>query len=364
MVIKRYLVNDMNEAMTRIRDELGRDAIIVSKKKVRRKGALKFFQKKVIEVTAAVDKEPKRENKTINNESEKSLDKAKVDTEIIKEIDDLKKLVTNLAKNQNSVKIDNSSLDIVREVTAPFDFEDVIVEEFINYCNENNIEGSNINRLVFYKFLKDTVNTKVKINSVNDKKVQVYIGPTGVGKTTTIAKMAANEALVNKRSIALITVDTYRIGAVEQLKTYANILGVPIEVVLTKEDLLRALEKFKDYDRILIDSMGRSDKNHEHLMELKDYFVEIEDKNTYLVVSITTKNKDLRSIIENYKKIGYDNIIITKLDETDSHGSILNISYNTDCPIGYICTGQNVPDDIEEANRDNLFQYIWGEIEK
>ncbi|MTI65705.1 MAG: flagellar biosynthesis protein FlhF [Firmicutes bacterium] len=382
MKIRKYLVNDMNEAMVRIRYELGNDAIIVSKRFVRQKGIFKYFKKKMIEVTAAVDEgeenikpeDVKKVNdidvkKDIINKQMNDTNKEKTNSDekkLIKEMEELKKLVSKLnggeKETEEITKVEYKRYPI-EDILDDYDLDRNVREKFFNYLTESNIDFKDANKLNLYKFLKDNLTQFLNTDIENEERIQIFIGPTGVGKTTTIAKLAANETLTKKKNVALITIDTYRIGAVEQLKTYANILDTPLEVVVTKDELINAIDKFKDYDKILIDSTGRSHRDKDKLNEVNDYFTSIDEKNTYLVLSITTNKKDLSSIIENYKKIGYNNIILTKLDESENHGNILNISSYTDKPISYICTGQNVPDDIEIANKQNLFKYIWGDVE-
>lgn len=366
MVIKKYIVRDMNEAMMRIKYDLGKEAVIVSSKPIKQKGITGYFKKKMLEVTAAIDSNSKNSNKKVDKgntkfETKSSTTKDIENENLIEEMKEIKKLLNNLSSNNDSKQSEAENTKVkLDEIFRDYDFNDEVKKRFLRYLKVNYIELNDVDKLKLYSFLQEEVKNVINIEPENDNKIQIYIGPTGVGKTTTIAKLAANETIKNGKKVALITLDTYRIGAVEQLKTYANILGVPLEVVLNKEELSKAIEKFDDYDKILIDSMGRSHKNHEQLKELKDYFKDIEDKYTYLVMSITTKFSDLISIKKSYDKIGYNSMILTKLDETDKCGNILNLSYHTDIPLSYICTGQNVPDDIEIAERSKLFQYIWG----
>ena len=220
-----------------------------------------------------------------------------------------------------------------------------------------------MSKMTLYEFVKDKVTEKIFECNENDLgRIRMFIGPTGVGKTTSIAKLASRECLNNHRSVGLITVDTYRIGAIEQLKIYANILDIPIKVVFSATEIGDAIREFDDKDLIFIDSTGRSQKNIGQLIELEEYIKDFKDVHKYLVLSMTTKNTDFVKIIRSYKKIGFNSLLLTKFDETYSFGNILNTTYVTDRPISYISTGQNVPDDIEAASKDKIFKYIWGEI--
>ena len=211
---------------------------------------------------------------------------------------------------------------------------------------------------------------KPKTITLGDKaKVIFFIGPTGVGKTTTIAKLASEFKLNKGLKVALITADTYRIAAVEQLNTYAGILDVPVSVIFTPEELVEALNKYSDYDLILIDTAGRSHRNTEQVGELEQ-LLEVTEKaqldlniEKYLVMSATTKYKDLLNITDAYKDIKDFRLLFTKLDETNAYGNILNIRIHTGEPLSYITSGQAVPEDISVVDVQDLAKrLIIGEV--
>lgn len=195
----------------------------------------------------------------------------------------------------------------------------------------------------------------------DQQRIVILIGPTGVGKTTTVAKLAANFALVDQRSVAMITVDTYRIAAVEQLRTYAEIIGVPLEVAYSPKELREGVAKFKEKDLILIDTAGRSQNNHLQMAELKSYLEGI-DAEIHLVVSATTKLRDIDEIVRIFSQLPLDRIIVTKLDETTTHGVILQTCVRAEVPLAFVTTGQGVPEDIEVASGERLAQLILGDI--
>ena len=188
-----------------------------------------------------------------------------------------------------------------------------------------------------------------------------FLGPTGVGKTTTIAKLAGRLALIEKKKVGLITIDTYRIGAVEQLKTYAEIMNIPFKVVITLKEMENAVSELEDCDVILIDTTGRSSKNTMQISELRAFTQKVNADHIALVISGTTKNRDIQTIINGYSEIGYEKMIITKLDETSSYGCIYNIIKKAQKPIAYITTGQNVPDDIRIPLKSEISKLILGE---
>jgi len=187
----------------------------------------------------------------------------------------------------------------------------------------------------------------------------MFLGPTGVGKTTTLAKIAARLSLVENKKIGLITADTYRIAAVEQLKTYSEILGIPLEVIYEASELQEAIEKFKDKDYILIDTAGRSHKSKELKSDYDDLVRYLKDVKIYLVMSMTTSFKDLKSIIDSYGFLKEYRLLFTKLDEATSYGNILNLKVLTGKPLSYFTIGQSVPDDIEVADKERIIQYIF-----
>ncbi|MCI8381780.1 MAG: flagellar biosynthesis protein FlhF [Lachnospiraceae bacterium] len=194
-------------------------------------------------------------------------------------------------------------------------------------------------------------------------RVIFFVGPTGVGKTTTIAKIASKFRLEQKRKVALFTADTYRIAAAEQLRTYANILEVPFRVIYSVEELRRGVQDFKNYDFILVDMAGHSPQNPALRENMNTFIHGLEEgieKEVHLVLSATTKYKDLLSIVESYQDIEDYRIIFTKVDETMTLGNLLNLKLHTGAGLSYITCGQNVPDDIEIFNPQKTVKQLLG----
>ncbi|MDP4177049.1 MAG: flagellar biosynthesis protein FlhF, partial [Bacillota bacterium] len=280
MVIKKYIVNNMNEAMTRIRYELGKDAVIINQRKIKKPGFIGLFSKKIFEVTAAVENYEKKSNNDAS--MKKSIDalkkvmqkdfkveetkKEKNETannssDIMNEITEIKKIISNMAEGNNNIE-KRSELE---EKLINNDINDKLAKKIIKRVN--NLED-NLNETEKAKFV---INDMIKTSNEEMKGSVVLIGPTGVGKTTTIAKLAGRLSLIEKKKVGLITIDTYRIGAVEQLRTYADIMNIPFKVVLTIKEMDSAIDSMKDCDVILVDTTGRSSRNKMQISELRAF---------------------------------------------------------------------------------------------
>ena len=374
MVIKKYLVKNMNEALTRIRYELGKDAIIISQRKIRESGIKGYFKPKLIEVTAAlennkIDKKTKfaREKeddidfrnsldsiKKIISEKDKKIIKEEVKEEVnsenIKnEVKEIKELLNRVIKNTNK----EEEKDLISEYLRDIDIDEKLLIDLLAK-NYDNIDE-------FKKDFMDLLEKEIDISTNNLSGKVVLVGPTGVGKTTTIAKLAGRLALIEKKKVGLITIDTYRIGAVEQLKTYAEIMNIPFKVVITLKEMEGAVKELESCDVILVDTTGRSSKNTMQISELRAFIQKVNADHIMLVMSGTTKNRDIQTILEGYNELAYEELIITKLDETSTYGCVYNIVKRSNKPIAYITTGQDVPDDIKVPSKNEIEKLILGE---
>lgn len=193
------------------------------------------------------------------------------------------------------------------------------------------------------------------------RRVVALVGPTGVGKTTTIAKLAANFRLREGVRMGLVTVDTYRIAAVEQLRTYAEIIDLPMQVVTTPMEMRRALDEFSGMDLVLIDTAGRSPRDELQINELKSLLIDADVDEVQLVLSMTAGLPGLVSTVERFSSVGTSSLILTKLDEAHELGSLLNLAREVRLPISYLTTGQDVPDDIEPAETHRLARLVLGQ---
>ncbi|KOA20998.1 flagellar biosynthesis protein FlhF [Clostridium homopropionicum DSM 5847] len=375
MIIKKYIVNNMNEAMNRIRYELGADAVIISQRKIKKPGFKGIFMPKVIEVTAAVD----RNKNEFENEMKSSIDaikkvmekkvpvkenKANIEvvkpkeeitsseSQILKQMQEMKEMISKLSEGNKDISNTKSELQIKLENN---DIREELASKIVTKASLIEEDVSEEVKI------KKIIEGMIKISDSEMKGIVVLAGPTGVGKTTTIAKLAGRLALVEKKKVGLITIDTYRIGAIEQLNTYADIMNIPFKTVFSVKDMENAIESMKDLDVILIDTTGRSSKNLMQIAELKSFIQKVSPDNIYLVISSTTKDKDIDSIVEGYKALNFNNVIITKLDETTTYGSILNILESAGKPLSFITIGQNVPEDFKKVTIDEVCKLILGE---
>ncbi|MDY0396381.1 hypothetical protein RWE15_21170 [Virgibacillus halophilus] len=191
-----------------------------------------------------------------------------------------------------------------------------------------------------------------------------FVGPTGVGKTTTLAKIAALEMTKHHQNVAFITTDTYRIAAVEQLKTYAKILDVPLEVAYSAEDYQQAMQKFADYDLIFVDTAGRNFLDATYLNELEQSIELTDNMQNYLVLSLTAKQSDLLLLLKQFEKVHIDGLIFTKLDETRHFGSLFTLPCKSGLGVAYLSNGQAVPDDLIEPNPEDISSFIMGDFDE
>jgi flagellar biosynthesis protein FlhF len=191
-------------------------------------------------------------------------------------------------------------------------------------------------------------------------RVVALVGPTGVGKTTTIAKLAANFRLKEKRKVGLITVDTYRIAAVEQLRTYADIIDLPMAVVSTPREMREAVTRMSDLEIVLMDTAGRSPRDEVKIQELRTMLIEAKADEVHLVLSAVGSAGGLKRTAEQFRPAGTTALVLTKLDEATSLGNVLPLLRASKLPLSYVTDGQNVPDDIEAADQRRLARMLLG----
>jgi flagellar biosynthesis protein FlhF len=226
--------------------------------------------------------------------------------------------------------------------------------------------GDDLNDLMLLKarlarFIEEEIRVTGPIEPApGECRLVAMVGPTGVGKTTTIAKLAANQRLREHRRVGLITVDTYRIAAVEQLRTYADIMDLPMEVVSTPREMRAAIQKFSDFDLVLMDTAGRSPRDEVRIQELKSLLHEAQPHEVHLVLSAVASLPQMQKAAEKFARVGVTSLLLTKLDEATGLGNLLPLVRSSRLPLSYITNGQNVPADIEPAERRKLARIVLG----
>lgn len=403
MIIKKYTAKTEAEAIELAKKELGDDIVVMNVKEVKNKGFFAFLRPKVVEVTVAKEEE-KEKFSPIRKETfiargegtQNTADKKIMDTSGIEEkLESLQNLlVSKLQSAENAAipstgqerNVDNNAEKPEEKEAEPEEKEDEylkFLKVLYNMMIDNEVDEHYANQIIdgLDKGYKPNQNFDYLLASVYQRlilkfgksekiepasegpKVVMFIGPTGVGKTTTIAKVASKFAIEEKKKVALLTADTYRISAAEQLKTYASIMQVPFRVIYTEEDMVEAIKDFYTYDYIFVDTMGHSHRNEEQrectgkLVECVEGLAEYQ---CYLVLSATTKYKDLLKIVDNYKNIAKYQLIFTKLDETYTLGNLLNLRMYTKASIAYVTCGQNVPEDIEVFDPQKTVKLLLG----
>jgi len=372
MKIRRYMANNMQEAIQKVKMDLGSDAVILNTRKVKRPGFLSFLRTPLVEVLASVedDEENGAHNvKEVNNPKVEELESKVKGLETM--LDKIYQQMTDMQKNASVVSSKPENEVATSRIYKVFidnmrlnDVEESVIDEILQSLKEQGIDNNtNVNE-VFAIFKKEVVKRlghteEIKVEN-GKPKVIMFLGPTGVGKTTTLAKIAANFMIKEGKKVGLITADTYRIAAVEQLKTYSEIMGTPITVIYSPKEMKDAIKKNSENDLILIDTPGKSHKNKKHFDEIKDIYKAAEPDETYLLISATTKLKDCKELINAYGFIDNYRLIFTKIDETSSLGVLLNVRELTGKSLSYVTTGQSVPDDIEIADVETISKKLLG----
>jgi len=382
MQIKKFEAQNMSEALRLIKQEFGADAVILSVRKIENgKSILGLSRGNGVEVTAATDVQPA--NMNVNNSAgqyakyrDRQYDRSDFASARRKKsfISSLREGTRRFDKRKSSSarKVHEKNRDSKRLYSAYHQMLDQDVDETValkltREVSQFLITNSPLYKKGFKQCLVNVLNengifaSPVKIAREKQKLV-AFIGSTGVGKTTTIAKLAAAaKTREEKKHVALITLDENRIGAIEQLKIYAKIIGVPLKAASSKTELKRYVEKLNKYDLIFIDTPGISQTNQDQLNELHDIFTRVHDVEFQLVLSAGTNDKTLSDVVKKYGVFNISRLMFTKLDEAITYGSILNQLYRSKIPVSYFTNGQQVPENIEAAKIEKLADLLFNE---
>ena len=404
MIIKKFTGKTEEDAVEAAKKELGSGVVIMNVKSVKRKGLAGLFGARQMEVTAALEEESEVQQKVqksivrtaartgtgeniitaqtavdVMNESSQNIEK---------KLDSLQQLLMNRFQ-QSEAEIREMQGAEVQETEGKSTVEEIeetseqerFIKLLYNTMLESEVDEKYANQIVddFDRASKPDLPIDYILSDVYQKmilkfgraegitpaenipRIVLFMGPTGVGKTTTIAKIASGFTVGEKKQVALLTADTYRIAAVEQLRTYANILEVPFRVIYTAEEAQEAIREFQGFDYIFMDTAGHSHQNEEQLENMRKLYQTVQEAGecqTFLVLSATTKYRDLMRIVSSYKGIADYQLIFTKLDETATWGNLLNLKLYTDTPIAFVTYGQNVPNDIEQFNPQKVVKQI------
>lgn len=364
MKVKVFTAANIQDAMRKVKETLGVDAIILHTRKIKQGGVMGLFAKETVEIVAAVEDvyvAPKKNNQPVKNlNKDLALSYIEKSTQerdsLVKDIADIKNILRDVVQNTN--RLNSNCEDISENSNNKINFLEKYLQEkgliptLVEYLIKNsslteNIDLEDAKKLFAFK-LADLVKTaEIEKQNVTGPVKIALIGPTGIGKTTTLAKLAAMSIFEANLNVGLLTADTYRIAAVEQLRTYANILNIPLEVVYNLKDIGLAVQGFQDKDIIYIDTAGRSQYNKQQISELKQALQENTDITPCLVISANITFKEAVQIIDNFSVNNLENVIFTKLDETFDTSIIFNVAYTyPNLKVAYITNGQNVPEDI------------------
>lgn len=395
--VKRYEAVDMNEALRMVKRDLGPDAVILSSRRIPKgAGSFGLFGRQVIEVTAAAPagrKKARPSNDVSHVSGVRNTGASAAATlsmePVIEGIDDLKKRLAALGARDDAAGPDYLA-DEVRELKSMVSYlldqskaekerglgrnyfalsrilsSGGLSPEHVQAIVDEMVENSDGGPEPDLKTLLYVSASKIRRATIFDgwidrqpgddmeRNVVALVGPTGVGKTTTVAKLAANLTHRGLR-VGLVTIDTYRIAAVEQLKIYANILKIPLEVVLSPGDLIGALNSYRKMDVVLIDTAGRSQRDTEQIEELGRFFDKVPELDARLTLSAASSGKQMQEAVTRFSRLPVCGLIFTKLDEAASLGEALSLQLRSGLPVSYLTTGQKVPEDIEEASAGRI----------
>lgn len=381
MQVQTFRARTLRDALVQVRQSLGPEAAVIHTREVNRGIVGRLFGGRVFEVSASNEVTvPRRLTPVIEASTTASsppMPPAHVDCNyrsryqhdfrdrLTNQLGELQSLVEELCAGGAA----NSRPDLPEAQFRVFtdmiqaDIDEATARDLLEQARTSSNGEAPTDPLILKsriaQLLEDEVRTAGPIATATAEcRVVAMVGPTGVGKTTTIAKLAANFRLREKKRVGLITVDTYRVAAVEQLRTYADIIDLPMEVVATPREMREAVARLQYLDLILMDTAGRSPRDEVRIQELKSMLGEAKPAEVHLVLSSTSGSQSLLGTIERFAEVGATAMLLTKLDEATSYGHLLPVVRNSQLPLSYLTDGQDVPDDIQVAQSRKVAQLL------
>jgi len=362
MNVKRYIAKNAEEAIEKIRNDQGNESMILNSRPIRKKGIRGFFAQPMVEfVVASAGDDVVANSSTIKDDVAEVMDSKMKGLET--QLGEMTKAIETFSFNVNNQGVDDDELGKFYDVLMRNDVKQELALKLYSRAKKLFISGITYKDSIV-QVLGDCLGIPdgLVLNETGQT-VVVLIGPTGVGKTTSLAKLAAIYSLQKNLKAAFITADVYRIGAVEQLKTYADIMGIPMEVIPNVSEVSAAMQKHADAEIIFIDTPGKSPTDDQHSADMQTLIELSNANNVFLTVSATSNVESLKKIFKTYENIEDYKLIVTKTDEASAESILLNISNISDAPISYLAFGQNVPNDIEPMNPEKLIQIVLQKME-
>lgn len=364
MLTKKFYGRSLKDATERMKEQLGSDAVIMSTRVVEKEE--NGINKKYFEIVSGFEEEQASVQQLFNKQKS---DLSKNHFEYFKKIKENTPDESQLVpKPQKKTKLNKENHDIFKKeietVLATLKQRDLnkdVFDRVVSYLKKSKdfLSLENLDNFVLTS-LGSLIKTRdFAVKERKAGKVISIVGPTGVGKTTCIAKLAAISKIIHNLDIGIISIDTYRLGAIDQLRIFSEISNVDMLVAYEPEDMPRLVKKLKHKDLIFIDTTGRSQRNLDELKKMKEFFDGVKVDETYLALSLTSAMKNLFDAAEKFEMFNYDSFVFTKIDEAVTHGNILNLSYRYQKPVVYVTNGQIIPDDILSADADYIAKLIY-----
>ena len=373
MQIKKYLAPTLKQASTQMKEELGEDAVILGTRVIygdRSSGSKRMFEitagfeeEEILEYSGAEESELfEKSDNGLHDELKKLSEKIYINPSSRNNLQEMKPAGSKSARVKPGLNnnIENELKEIVdtlfnREVQKPITA--TILSQLKKY--KNFLHSSNIDSYVLSSIASMIPTYHFEVQKKNKPKVVALVGPTGVGKTTCIAKLSVISKILHNLKVGLISIDTYRLGAIDQLRIFSEISNIDMLVAYEPKDMPGLMSSLKNKDIIFIDTAGRSQKNTDHLVKAKEFLDAAKVDETYLVLSSTGTTRNLLDVAEKFKLYKYNSVMFTKIDEAAAFGNILNVITNFDVPVSFLTNGQVIPDDIISADPEFIASMIY-----